>query len=43
MGTNGAYVEDVANITKLSGTPAYAAGGKMVVNIEWGGFDNKAS
>jgi len=39
-GTNGAYVEDVAKITKLGNSPAVARGGKMVVNTEWGAFDN---
>ncbi|KII95964.1 hypothetical protein PLICRDRAFT_34922 [Plicaturopsis crispa FD-325 SS-3] len=40
-GTNGAYLEDVKNITKLGNSPAAAAGGKMVVNTEWGAFDSK--
>ncbi|KAF8911877.1 hypothetical protein CPB85DRAFT_1455140 [Mucidula mucida] len=35
-GTNGAYVEDVAKITKLGNSPAAAKGGEMVVNTEWG-------
>ncbi|KAF8528913.1 hexokinase-domain-containing protein [Hysterangium stoloniferum] len=39
-GTNGAYVENVAKITKLGNSAAAAAGGRMVVNTEWGGFDN---
>ncbi|KIJ70418.1 hypothetical protein HYDPIDRAFT_105131 [Hydnomerulius pinastri MD-312] len=39
-GTNGAYVEDVANITKLGNGPAAAEGGYMIVNTEWGGFNN---
>ncbi|KDQ64963.1 hypothetical protein JAAARDRAFT_28623 [Jaapia argillacea MUCL 33604] len=40
-GTNGAYLEDVSKITKLGPNhPAVARGGKMVVNTEWGGFDN---
>jgi hexokinase len=39
-GTNGAYLEQVANITKLRNGPAAAAGGVMMVNTEWGAFDN---
>ncbi|KAF9036055.1 hypothetical protein BDZ89DRAFT_983133 [Hymenopellis radicata] len=39
-GTNGAYVEDVAKITKLGNSPAAAKGGEMVVNTEWGAFNN---
>ena len=39
-GTNGAYLEQVANITKLRNDPAAAAGGVMMVNTEWGAFDN---
>ncbi|KAF9268275.1 hexokinase [Marasmius fiardii PR-910] len=40
-GTNGAYVEEVANITKLGPNhPAIAKGGKMIVNTEWGAFNN---
>lgn len=42
-GTNGAYVEDVAKILKLGNSPAAAKGGKMVVNTEWGGFNNTRS
>ncbi|KAF9224332.1 hexokinase [Gyrodon lividus] len=42
-GTNGAYVEDVANITKLGNEPAAAEGGYMIVNTEWGGFNNTRS
>ncbi|KAI0069169.1 hypothetical protein BV25DRAFT_1896196 [Artomyces pyxidatus] len=39
-GTNGAYVEQVANITKLGNHPIVAKGGEMIVNTEWGGFNN---
>ncbi|KAI0029527.1 hexokinase-domain-containing protein [Vararia minispora EC-137] len=39
-GTNGAYVEKVANLAKLGNHPAVARGGDMIVNTEWGGFDN---
>jgi hexokinase len=39
-GTNGAYLEQVANITKLGNGPAAAGGGVMMVNTEWGAFDN---
>ncbi|KAJ7162589.1 hypothetical protein C8R43DRAFT_990841 [Mycena crocata] len=42
-GTNGAYVEDVANIRKLANDPAGALGGLMVVNTEWGAFNNTRS
>ncbi|TRM68496.1 hypothetical protein BD626DRAFT_481894 [Schizophyllum amplum] len=42
-GTNGAYVEQVANITKLADSPAAAKGGHMVVNTEWGAFNNSRS
>ncbi|KAG2148061.1 hexokinase [Suillus clintonianus] len=42
-GTNGAYVEDVSKITKLGESPAVAAGGEMIVNTEWGGFNNSRS
>ncbi|KAG7096624.1 hypothetical protein E1B28_004041 [Marasmius oreades] len=43
-GTNGAYVEDVTNISKLGPNhPAIAKGGKMVVNTEWGAFNNSRS
>ncbi|KAF8974696.1 hexokinase [Flammula alnicola] len=39
-GTNGAYIEQVANIPKLAGTAAAARGGEMVINTEWGAFNN---
>ncbi|KAI0723500.1 hexokinase [Earliella scabrosa] len=39
-GTNGAYVERVENITKLGDSPARQQGGFMVVNTEWGAFNN---
>jgi len=39
-GTNCAYIEDIAKIPKLAGKPAAACGGQMVVNCEWGGFNN---
>jgi len=42
-GTNGAYVEDVAKITKLGNSPAAALGGQMIVNTEWGAFNNSRS
>lgn len=42
-GTNGAYVEDVAKITKLSQNPTVAAGGEMIVNTEWGAFNNSVN
>ncbi|KXN86325.1 Glucokinase [Leucoagaricus sp. SymC.cos] len=42
-GTNGAYVEDIVKIKKLVGTPAASKGGYMVVNTEWGAFNNSRS
>ncbi|KAI0637701.1 hexokinase [Trametes polyzona] len=39
-GTNGAYVERVENIKKLGDSPARQKGGFMVVNTEWGAFNN---
>ncbi|KAL0580895.1 hypothetical protein V5O48_001088 [Marasmius crinis-equi] len=42
-GTNGAYLEEVANIKKLGNGPAAAKGGFMVVNTEWGAFNNSRS
>lgn len=42
-GTNGAYIEEIAKIPKLAGTPAAARGGQMVINCEWGAFNNSRS
>ncbi|KAJ7367923.1 hypothetical protein DFH08DRAFT_8902 [Mycena albidolilacea] len=42
-GTNGAYVEDLSNIRKLANNPAASRGGIMVVNTEWGAFNNTRS
>ena len=45
-GTNGAYVEKLSKITKLSDTPAGTydtSTGDMIVNTEWGSFDNAMS
>ncbi|OJT13179.1 Glucokinase [Trametes pubescens] len=39
-GTNGAFVERVENIRKLGDSPARQKGGYMVVNTEWGAFNN---
>ncbi|PPQ66277.1 hypothetical protein CVT26_010961 [Gymnopilus dilepis] len=39
-GTNGAYLEQVSNIKKLAGSHAAAKGGEMVINTEWGAFNN---
>ncbi|TCD70456.1 glucokinase [Steccherinum ochraceum] len=39
-GTNGAYLEKVENITKLGNSAARKHGGHMVVNCEWGAFNN---
>ena len=40
-GTNGAYVEDAAKINKLGNSISTVQGSKMVVNTEWGAFDNQ--
>lgn len=32
-----------AKIPKLAGSPAAARGGQMVINCEWGGFNNSVS
>ena len=37
-GTNGAYYETITNIPKLTNPPKAAQG--MVINTEWGSFDN---
>jgi hexokinase len=42
-GTNGAYIEEVAKIRKLKGASATEKGGHMVVNTEWGAFNNSRS
>jgi hexokinase len=43
-GTNGAYVEDRAALTKLTGNTAKPDDGqKMIINCEWGAFDNAVS
>ncbi|TFK43320.1 hexokinase [Crucibulum laeve] len=42
-GTNGAYLEDVDKIRKFAGSAAAANGGAMVVNTEWGAFNNSKS
>ena len=42
-GTNGAYVEKVENISKLGDHPARKTGGYMIINTEWGGFNNTVS
>ncbi|KAK6398999.1 hypothetical protein LTR65_000556 [Meristemomyces frigidus] len=48
-GTNGAYVEKLSRITKLSKMASKDAGdvddstGEMIVNTEWGSFDNHLS
>lgn len=41
-GTNGAYVESVAKIGKLKGADRSSTG-RMIVNVEWGSFDNDLS
>lgn len=39
-GTNGAYVEKVSNITKKIEGEFDTSSGEMVINTEWGSFDN---
>ncbi|TFY67589.1 hypothetical protein EVG20_g3881 [Dentipellis fragilis] len=39
-GTNGAYVEKVQNIPKLKNSATVLRGDDMIVNTEWGGFNN---
>lgn len=39
-GTNGAYVEKVENVAKLGDNPARKNGGLMIINTEWGAFNN---
>ncbi|KAE9570884.1 Glucokinase [Colletotrichum fructicola] len=40
-GTNGAYLEKLSNIKKPIVGDYEAATGEMVVNVEWGSFDNQ--
>jgi hexokinase len=40
-GTNGAYIEKVANITKPITGEYDTSSGDMVINTEWGSFDNQ--
>lgn len=45
-GTNGAYVEKLSKISKLSsvkGSTYDTSTGEMIVNTEWGSFDNQLS
>nr|POE79390.1 glucokinase [Quercus suber] len=45
-GTNGAYVEKLKNVTKLhrsSSGDANQGTGDMIINTEWGSFDNQLS
>jgi hexokinase len=41
-GTNAAYVERLSAVTKLSGhqSPTFKKAEKMIINTEWGAFDN---
>jgi len=42
-GTNGAFVEKTANFTKMGNTLSSVNSDVMVVNTEWGAFDNERS
>ncbi|MCJ1279223.1 glucokinase [Puttea exsequens] len=45
-GTNGAYVEELSKVKKLEtmkGTTYDTSTGQMIVNTEWGSFDNQMS
>ena len=42
-GTNGAFVEKTANFTKMGDTLSTVNSDVMVVNTEWGAFDNEVS
>ncbi|KLO06355.1 hypothetical protein SCHPADRAFT_946154 [Schizopora paradoxa] len=42
-GTNGAYVEDISKIKKLGDSTSLLGMSKMVVNTEWGAFNNSRS
>jgi len=39
-GTNGAYLEDLSKLTKLKDKALKSKGGRMIVNTEWGAFNN---
>lgn len=39
-GTNGAFPLPVSEVTKLGNNAAALKGGDMILNTEWGGFDN---
>ena len=42
-GTNGAFVEDIHKIKKLANSSELAGFDQMVVNCEWGAFNNTVS
>ncbi|TFK74465.1 hypothetical protein BDN72DRAFT_789300 [Pluteus cervinus] len=42
-GTNGAYLEEVAKIKKLAKSPTAPKDGYMLINTEWGAFNNSRS
>ncbi|KZS97717.1 hypothetical protein SISNIDRAFT_405509 [Sistotremastrum niveocremeum HHB9708] len=42
-GTNGAFAVKVEELTKLGNDPAVAKGGLMILNTEWGAFNNSRS
>ncbi|KAG0150682.1 hypothetical protein CROQUDRAFT_37928 [Cronartium quercuum f. sp. fusiforme G11] len=39
-GTNGAYIEDMAKVRKISHTFTKNSSNRMIINTEWGAFDN---
>lgn len=42
-GTNGAYVEKSSEIRRLCGSTTFQSSPEMIVNTEWGGFDDELS
>lgn len=42
-GTNGAYVDKVENVSKLGDNLVRKEGGLMIINTEWGAFNNTVS
>lgn len=42
-GTNGAYVEDLVKVKKMANSTANRNSQHMIINTEWGAFDNAVS